>query len=295
MLVGEHWVRKGIDGWRLDVPDEITTEGFWEEFRERVRAVNPDAWIVGEIWEITPEFLQGDRFDALMNYPFTSAALAFCGRERVVKAFSDERAYDPYPGIDGLTYARKIDDLLGVYDWNVTQNQLNLLDSHDTARAISVLGDDMRSLELASLLLFTYPGAPSIYYGSEIGIDGGLPDKWARKTFPWGDESRWNKDLLTHFKALVQLRQEYPALRGGVYQGVAASASSYAFRRALDGEEVLVAINTSEEPDKLTFTVNGTAEAILSVGDPAEIESAAAGSTVTLPARSATVWSLDRG
>jgi cyclomaltodextrinase / maltogenic alpha-amylase / neopullulanase len=294
MQVGEHWIRKGIDGWRLDVADEITTEGFWQEFRDRVKAINPEAWIVAEIWEVEPQYLQGDMYDALMNYPFTSAALAFCGRERVVKKYADERAYDPYPGIDGVTYAEKIDDLLEVYDWNVTLNQLNLLDSHDTARAITLLGGDMRSLELATLLLFTYPGAPSIYYGDEIGIDGGLPDQWARKTFPWQDESLWNTDLLDHFRRLVELRLHYPALRRGLYQGVAASEGSYCFRRELDGQELLVAINTSEEADKLVCADNGTADAILSIGEPAEIESAMDGTTITLPPRSATVWSLER-
>lgn len=294
MQVGEHWIRKGIDGWRLDVADEIRTEGFWQEFRDRVKAINPEAWIVAEIWEVEPQYLQGDMYDALMNYPFTSAALAFCGRDRVVKKYADDRAYDPYPGIDGVTYAEKIDDLLAVYDWNVTLNQLNLLDSHDTARAITILGDDLRSLELATLLLFTYPGAPSIYYGDEIGIDGGLPDKWARKTFPWDDESRWNTDLLDHFRRLVELRLHYPALRRGLYQGVAASEGSYCFRRAFDGQELLVAINTSEDADKLVCADNGTADAILSIGDAAEIESAMDGSTITLPPRSATVWSLER-
>lgn len=292
MQVGEYWIRKGIDGWRLDVPDEITTKGFWEEFRWRVRAINPEAWIVGEIWEIAPEFLTGTRFDGLMNYPFASAALAFCGRDRVVSAYADGRAYDPWPGIDGIAYATKIDDLLGVYDWNVTLAQLNLLDSHDTARAISILGDDQRSLELALLLLFTYPGAPSIYYGDEIGLDGGLPDRWARKTFPWGDEASWNLELLTHVTSLVQLRTEHAALRRGTYQGVAASPGSYAFRRVLGDEELLVAINTSEEPDKLTCDVSGPAEAVLSIGDPAEMESVTDGCTITLPARSAAVWRL---
>jgi cyclomaltodextrinase / maltogenic alpha-amylase / neopullulanase len=78
MQIAEFWLREyEIDGWRLDVPAEITTPGFWEEFRQRVRAVNPEAYIVGEIWEVAPDWLQGDRFDALMNYPLTSAIVAF--------------------------------------------------------------------------------------------------------------------------------------------------------------------------------------------------------------------------
>jgi cyclomaltodextrinase len=295
MQVGEYWLRKGIDGWRLDVADEITTEGFWQEFRQRVRAINPEAWIVAEIWEIEPKFLQGDQFDSLMNYPFTSAALAFCGRDHVVKKFQDDRGYDPWPGINGLQYADKIEHLLSSYDWNVTLASLNLLDSHDTARAITILGDDMRSLELALILLFTYPGPPSIYYGSEIGIDGGLPDKWARKTFPWDNEAAWNHDLRRLVQGLVTLRKHHPALRTGLYQAIELTEASYIFRRELDGAEMLIAINTSEESDHLTCSIDATAEAVFIVGDQAEIQSTDGGSTFSLPPRSATVWSINRG
>ncbi|HRE25649.1 MAG TPA: alpha-amylase family glycosyl hydrolase, partial [Anaerolineales bacterium] len=77
LSVAEHWIRRGADGWRLDVAEEITAPGFWEEFRSRVKAINPDAYIVGEIWRMAPEWLRGERFDATMNYPLTEAILAF--------------------------------------------------------------------------------------------------------------------------------------------------------------------------------------------------------------------------
>src|SRR5436190_4599401 len=77
--VAEHWLRFGIDGWRLDVPTEIDDEAFWQEFRERCRSIRPDAYLVGEIWSVAPEWVRGDRFDALMNYPLAEAILGFAG------------------------------------------------------------------------------------------------------------------------------------------------------------------------------------------------------------------------
>ena len=285
MQVGEHWIRKGIDGWRLDVPDEIRTPGFWEEFRERVRAINPEAYIVGEIWEVNREYLAGQRFDALMNYVFTESALAFSGRDRIVRDLQEDRGYNPWPGIDGTTYARKIDDLLGAYDWNVQLAQMNLLDSHDTSRAITLAGDDVRTLELAALLLFTYPGAPTIYYGDEIGLDGGLPDRWARKSFPWDDEPRWNHDLRSLYQGLIALRTGHPALRTGTYQAMAATPASYAFERRLGDDTVTVAVNTSEQADRLELG-RALGEPELTIGEAPATDGAA----VTLKPRSGAVW-----
>ena len=285
MQVAEHWTRKGIDGWRLDVPDEITTPGFWEEFRRRVRAINPEAYICAEIWEACPQWLGGEHFDASMNYPFTSAALAFTGRHRIDRALQETRAYNPWPGIDGTTYADKIERLLGLYDWNVETAQLNLLDSHDTARALTLANGDLRTLELATLLLFSYPGAPSVYYGDEIGLDGGLPDQWARKAFPWA-EDRWNHDLRRHVQRLIALRRELPALRAGTYQTLAASESSYAMRRDAGGMSVVVALNTSDEADELELSLDALGEERFRVGEPITVADA----TFSLPPRSAALW-----
>ncbi len=87
MQVGEYWIEKGIDGWRLDVPDEVETEGFWEEFRDRVKKINPDAYIVGEIWTPAEKWLDGKQFDGVMNYQFTESTIAFCGGNRIEKDY----------------------------------------------------------------------------------------------------------------------------------------------------------------------------------------------------------------
>jgi cyclomaltodextrinase / maltogenic alpha-amylase / neopullulanase len=289
MQVAEYWTRKGIDGWRLDVPDEITTPGFWEEFRSRVRAINPDAYICAEIWHESPHWLQGEHFDSVMNYVFAEAALAFAGRNRIDRELQESRAYNPWPGIDGLRYADKIDRLLGLYDWNVQTVQMNLLDSHDTPRALTLASDDVRTLELATLLLFTFPGAPSVYYGDEIGLDGGLPDHWARRPFPWNEDA-WDHDLRWHYQRLIALRRDTPALRTGTYQALAATERSYAFIRQLEGTLVVVALNTSDNPDAVVLPVKGLDEPHYAVGEPVSMSESNPGVTLSLPARSGAIW-----
>ena len=249
--------------------------------------VNPEAYIVGEIWHIDREYLNGRRFDALMNYAFTEAALAFAGRDRIVRELQEDRGYNPWPGIDGVTYAERIETLLASYDWNVQLAQMNLLDSHDTARALSLAGGDQRTLELAALLMFTFPGAPTIYYGTEIGLDGGLPDKWARRTFPWHDESRWNHDLRSLYRSLIALRHGHEALRTGTYTSLASSYHSYAFRRDRDGVTVTVAVNSGNIRDEVCLdTPPVCREPALVVGEAPALD----GAMLTLPGRSAAIW-----
>ncbi|MDP9366483.1 MAG: glycoside hydrolase family 13 protein [Chloroflexota bacterium] len=246
MQVGEHWLRRDIDGWRLDVPNEVTTPGFWEEFRRRCRAINPEAYLVGEIWEEATEWLRGDRFDAVMNYRFTEAAIAFAAGHRVIRETVEGRGYAPWPGIDAPTYAGRIDRLLALYPWQSQLAQLNLLDSHDTSRLLSIAGGDRRSLELGALLLFTFPGAPCVYYGDEIGLVGALPDHFSRGAFPWDRPETWDRDLLATFTSLIALRRERPALRTGTYRRLYAKAGAYVFGREGDRDGVIVAVNASD-------------------------------------------------
>ena len=139
MGVGEFWIREyDIDGWRLDVPAEIRTPGFWEEFRCRTRALKPDLYLVGEIWCEARDWLSGDRFDATMNYVFAAATIAFAAGDRVSENLVRGRSYDPYPGIDASTFGARIEKLLAAYARETTHVQFNLLDSHDVPRLISV-------------------------------------------------------------------------------------------------------------------------------------------------------------
>jgi cyclomaltodextrinase len=262
MQVGEYWLREfNIDGWRLDVPAEIETEGFWEEFRQRVKAINPDGYIVGEIWREARAWLQGDRFDATMNYEFTSATIAFTAGERVSHALTKDRSYNPYPGIDAAEFNRRIQRLLNLYDWQVTQVQMNNLDSHDTARLISIARGDKATLRLATLFQMTYPGAPCVYYGDEIAIrgteqyDSPIEDPDARYPFPWHDPSQWDTEMFAYFKEVIALRNNHPVLRRGHFYPLLADGEVYAFARRLEEETLVIVLNVAEEVREITLPV----------------------------------------
>ena len=274
--IAEYWIKFGIDGWRLDVPADIDDDSFWEEFRSRVKAINPEAYIVGEIWHESKRWLQGDQFDAVMNYPVTVAELGFFGQEHldqaeIAKAGGYEGKVRPFTGYE---FDQQIDDILSWYDPAITQVQMNLLDSHDTPRALTCLSGDKNSMKLAYLFQFTYPGAPTIYYGDEIGIDGGH-DPDCRKSFNW-DESAWDKDLRDYTKAVIALRKAHPALRTGSFNAVHVDNDTYAFERVLGGERIVVALNVANEPRTISLagvaneTLFGKAD-IVHNGEQAEV------------------------
>ncbi|MDF0555488.1 glycoside hydrolase family 13 protein [Kamptonema sp. UHCC 0994] len=250
MEIAEYWIKFGIDGWRLDVPFEIKTPGFWQKFRERVKAINPEAYIVGEVWLDAREWLDGTQFDGVMNYLFAGPTIAFAAGDRVDIQQVQDRAYHPYPPLFAKEYGEKIQYLLELYPWEIQLTQLNLLASHDTARLLSIAGGDKASVELATLLLLTFPGAPSIYYGDEVGLPGCL-DPDSRRGFPM--EKKWEIDVLNYHKHLIALRQKYPALRTGLYHVLFAEETVYVFARILDGEELIVAVNAGTEPVNVSF------------------------------------------
>lgn len=240
MQVAEYWLQQGIDGWRLDVPDQIKVEGFWQEFRTRVKKINPSAYIVGEIWDPAEKWLDGTQFDGVMNYQFTEAVLAFCGGDRILKEYVETLSFKPYPALTGVEYQEKIDILLNRYDWQINLTQLNLLASHDTSRLLTLAGKDKATVELATLLLLTFPGAPSIYYGDEVGLAGGL-DPDSRRSFPARQD--WDQDLLNYHRELIKLRHQYPALRRGNYQVIYSDEFVYIFSRELEQEKIMIAVN----------------------------------------------------
>lgn len=255
LSVAEHWLRFGIDGWRLDVPEEIADPGFWREFRRRVRAVNPEAYIVGEIWRVAPEWVSGDRFDALMGYPLTEAILGFVtGRhlDRRILGFHHEYTEHVRP-MDAAAFAARLGELHGAYDPDVVAVQLNLLSSHDTPRFLTLAGGDRASFRLATLLQMTLTGAPCIYYGDEVGMEGG-PDPDSRRAFP-PDPAAWDTDLLAHVRGAVALRAARPALRHGSYRTVAAVGDCHLHARTLDGETVVIAVNAGEEEARVAVDV----------------------------------------
>jgi cyclomaltodextrinase / maltogenic alpha-amylase / neopullulanase len=266
--VAEHWLRFGIDGWRLDVPAEIDDPPFWQEFRRRCRAINPEAYLVGEIWVVAPEWVAGDRFDALMNYPLAEAIIGFVGGHSLNDPLArSHHEYAKITRLDGPGFATRLGELLGAYAPETTAAQLNLLDSHDTPRVLSLLGGDREALELAVLLQATLPGAPCTYYGGEVGVIGGI-DPDSRRAFPW-DQSRWDHELLASVRDAFRLRRAEPALRGDEVAIGAAADGGFTYRRGRGDRTLAVALNAGDEPLRLGLEDGGwpaRADVLLSVG-----------------------------
>ena len=239
MSVSRYWIEQGTDGWRLDVPAEIDDDEFWAEFRQEVRKVNPDAYTVGEIWDGNPRWVGDGHFDGLMHYTLREAILKLVGREIPVTEF-----------------AEKMEDFLTMYPRENVYAMYLALGSHDTRRLMTKLDDDLNKVKLAFLLQFANPGAPAIYYGDEIGLKGGK-DPENRGAFPW-DENEWNHDLRDYVKKLISARKRNPALRRGDLQRVYLSQENgwYAFARTLGENQIVVAINATEESHQLSIPLN---------------------------------------
>jgi neopullulanase len=269
--VAEHWIKLGADGWRLDVAEEIDDDSFWQEFRSRVRKINPEAYIVAEIWHESHRWLQGDQFDAIMNYDVTKPMLAFFPGEHLNRRVLHQQSN--YHGIqnviDAHEFANRIDHNLGLYRRDITYAQLNLLDSHDTPRFLSCAGGDKNALKLAWLFMFSYPGAPCIYYGDEIGLDG-EHDPDCRKSFPW-EESKWDGNLLSYIKELIALRKQNPALRRGDFKRLWSANGTYAFSRSLEDDTFVMALNTSGSPQQVEVTYEAKKSPKAVLGNPSDI------------------------
>jgi len=241
--VARYWIEEiGIDGWRLDVANEVDHQ-FWREFRGIVKSVNPEAYILGEIWHDSMMWLQGDQFDAVMNYPFTNAVLDFFA----------------YQTISAKSFTDAIGGQLAAYSQQVTESAFNLLDSHDTPRLLTICEDNEAAMKLAALFQLTYPGVPCIYYGDEVGING-AGDPGCRKCMVWEPEKQ-NADLLAFYKQAIGLRHKYAALRSSDIRFVHASGSdidgTLAYER-LDGEErLLIAMNARGKAAKLQLSLDG--------------------------------------
>lgn len=241
LKVARYWIEEiGIDGWRLDVANEVDHR-FWRKFRDVVKAAKPDAYILGEVWHDSQPWLGGDQFDAVMNYPLTEAILDYAVR--------DAR--------DGRQFADRLGYLLAAYPQQATEVAFNLLGSHDTARLLTLCQGDKRRMRLASVIQFTMPGAPCLYYGDEIGMDGGQ-DPGCRKCMEW-DEARQDKPLFDFFAGLTRLRRAHKALRDVGMEVLAAEPGSaaLAYKKEADGERFVIALNAGPTEANLSVSAAG--------------------------------------
>jgi len=237
--VARYWIEQGADGWRLDVPNEIDDDSFWAEFRQVVKSVNPDAYLVGEIWTADRRWVGDDHFDGLMNYPVRDAVLRLL-----------------YAGtLDIPHFAAKMTDLLRLYPRENLYAMYVPLGSHDTERVLTKLDGHIEKMKLAFQFIFAFPGAPAIYYGDEIGLTGGK-DPECRAAFPW-DEARWNHELRNWLKMLIAERKRRRALRRGDCQCLCMDSGNgcLAFARRLDDEQVVMALNAGPAHHTLSLPV----------------------------------------
>jgi len=256
--IARHWLEVGIDGWRLDVPASIDDDEFWGEFRQIVKSVNPEAYIVGEITTEAQRWLQGDQFDGIMNYQLMQPCLGFFAAESI--------NWNIEKGIMGLhrtmvldaaSFAKRVEELLKIYPKAAVYAQLNLLDSHDMPRFVTLAGGDKTAYKLAVLFLMTYPGAPCIYYGDEIGMQEGTSNypEASRYAFNWNLEER-DTDLRKYIKCLIHIRRNNASLSIGSFYTLYAQGQVLAYLREFMDDQFIVVINTSQSSQPLEIPVD---------------------------------------
>lgn len=251
--IAQKWLKAGASGWRLDVADELPDE-FLDEFRKRVKLTDPDALILGEVWEDASNkssygkrrrYLQGDQLDSVMNYPFADCIIDFV-RNGNAEGFE-----------------KNVVTILENYPKPVIDILMNHIGTHDTQRAITALAGEsciyrdrawqsgrvldeekreagIRLLKQAAILQFTLPGVPSVYYGDEAGLEG-YKDPFNRGCYPWGKE---NRELVEFYKALGKLRRECPQFIESECKIISAVMGCVAYSR----DDITVISNGNHHP-----------------------------------------------
>lgn len=271
--VVRHWLRAGASGWRLDVADELPDD-FIGEIRTAMEETAPDSFLLGEVWEdattkiaysMRRRYLLGQELHGVMNYPFRTVLIAYL------------------LGGDADEFRETLESLRENYPPHAFYSLMNFLSTHDTPRILTVLGADhvpgskeeravfrlsparrqlgLKRLRLAALVLFTFPGAPTVYYGDEAGMEG-WEDPFNRAGYPWGQE---DSELKSFFSKLAHLRREQPALQTGQLHWRWTAGSLLVFARELDGQLLTTVVNAADTPQTLTLPWFGdTARDLLS-------------------------------
>jgi len=193
--VAKYWVKEfDIDGWRLDVSNEVS-HSFWRKFKNEVRSIKDDIYIIGENWDDSNAWLRGDQFDAVMNYELSFATWQFFSLNEVNSK------------IDSKTFSYLINDIIVKYPKNIAENMFNLVGSHDTMRMLSRCKGNKDILKLAYLFIFSFCGSPTIYYGDEIGLEG-EHDPDCRRCMIW-ESDKQDLELFSFFQKLINFRNKY--------------------------------------------------------------------------------------
>lgn len=243
--VGRYWVEEfHTDGWRLDVASEVN-DGFWRKFHEEVKAVNPEAILIGEVWESANHWLDGTIFDSAMNYDF---------RKHCKRFFAEG-------SVDAAEFDGRVTDMRMRYRKQTVYAQLNILDSHDVSRFLSVCGEDRKKYKLAIIFQMCFPGIPSVFYGDELGVTG-IREEEYRQPMPWGRQD----ELYAFFEQAIRMRKQQKALTQGDYHTLNAVAGSrfYGFERTYEKQRVMIFLNMEEA--KMTCSIPENAEILMQEG-----------------------------
>ncbi|RIW35298.1 alpha-glycosidase [Bacillus salacetis] len=241
---GRYWIKEfDIDGWRLDVANEVD-HSFWREFRKETKAIKPDLYILGEIWHDSMPWLRGDQFDAVMNYPFTTNILNLFAKESI----------GPRQFVESMT------QVVHMYPKNVMEAAFNLVGSHDTPRILTECGDNKEKVKQIFTIMLTFIGSPCIYYGDEIGMTGGA-DPGCRKCMEW-DSSEQDRDLFSHIQKLVSLRKKHRLLANEgtfTFLPVEMNEDCIAYTKSDGDKTCLVVLNTTDKKTvyPLPFNLKG--------------------------------------
>ena len=237
--VGKYWIEKyNIDGWRLDVADEIS-HSFWKRFRTEIKSVKPDAFIVGEIWHFAGDFLEGDEWDSVMNYPFYNAVRNFVADEKIT----------------ATQFLEKLDFLRGRLNNKVIPVLLNLIGSHDTPRFLFRCDENKDKQKLGSAIQLLFPGMPMIYYGDEFAMTG-AHDPDCRRGMVWKEELQ-DRNMFEWYKTLIKIRKTYPCITEGktVYSFTDDENGIIILTKELDGKKItLIFHGKSDETSLSGFT-----------------------------------------
>ena len=280
------WYDAGAAGWRFDVADEISHD-WWRDFRGYAKSYNAEGPLVGEVWPDASRFLLGDQLDSVMNYRFRKNVLGFA-RDVHNWGDNDNNGGNTIVALSPSQFDHALRSVREDYPPPATAAMLNLIDSHDTNRALYVLtmlGDSgltqaKERLKLTALFQFTYPGAPMVYYGDEAGIDspslangvnGPEDDPYNRAPYPWEDESGdpniygpADASLIAYYSQLAHLRRQTPALRTGSFATVLTGDTTasgtdndtYAFARSGGGETAIIALNQGSGSNAASLPVS---------------------------------------
>lgn len=263
--VVRHWLRDGADGWRLDVADELPDD-FIAAIRDAIQTEKPNGYLLGEVWEDGSNkiaysrrrrYLLGRETHGLMNYPFRTALLTWLG------------------GGDAAAFRDDMETIRENYPPAAFYGAMNFLGTHDTPRILTLLGVEQtpedkgqraayrlspaelargqKKLRLAAMLLYSFPGSPTLYYGDEVGMQG-FEDPLNRGTYPWGGE---DGSLLAFFRRLGQLRAERISMQCGIIRYLHVQGGGLVVERLHGTERTVTALNAGDTPLELTLPWDG--------------------------------------